>query len=613
MISRRAIWPWALAVFLLQIGFWPGLVEPGRAFRQVLVLLCTALLATRLWQLRDGLRLGWLPAAAITLLVTITGAHLPAASAAERVSVSFDAAQLAVPWLLAAAAASGPVSRQRTGGLDRALAWGACAALLVAVPLGLAEAWLGWEGLASAHPPAGPFVNRNVAAQALVLLVPLTVAGAFGARGMGTRWLMILAAGGGGMFLVATRSRGGWVAAAAGWGLAAACGGWVSRRELWRTRRAWAGPAAALAAMIVAAALIPVGGSEPLPDVGRVVGMTLRPVEGGSVETRRALWRNTAEIVWDHPWWGVGSGRFPVVFPLYQRRAVPTPGFGLDKQPHHAHDDFLEFAAELGIPALAGVLLLILGALWRSLRDARQGGSAAVWPVSRLALLTGGCLHALVSFPLHSPASAALFWIVIGRAWQDGTPAIEIGGQGGRRAVRLGAGLVTGLAVWAGIVGIDYLSAQRRLGAAVAALQREDCSAALPLAREAAATFSHREISGLAAAIVWHCDRDPGSSLELLEPALSSYPHRLELLLDTGSRRLKRGDAPGAEALYRHALEIKPDLGRAWLGLAMTLDAQGDVAGAAGACRRAIALTDLPAARAYCGGRVVSGGDAGVR
>ena len=362
MIPRRAVWPWAIALFLLQVGFWPGLVEPGRALRQVLVLLCTALLAARLWQFRDGIHLGLLPAASIVLLVLVTGAHILAASPAERVSVTFDAAQLAMAWLLAGAAALGPWDRQR-GGLDRAIAWGACAALVVVVPLGLAEAWLGWEGLGSARPPAGPFVNRNVAAQALVLLVPLAVAGAFGARERAGRWLMVLAAGGGGMFLVATRSRGGWVAAGAGWGLAVACGVWVSRRELWASRRRWAGPAALIAAMIALAALIPVRGTQPLPDVGRVVGMTLRPVEGGSVETRRALWRNTTEMVKDRPWWGVGPGRFPVVYPVYQSKAVPTPGFGLERQPHHAHDDFLEFAAELGIPALAIILLLIVGAI----------------------------------------------------------------------------------------------------------------------------------------------------------------------------------------------------------------------------------------------------------
>jgi len=309
-------------------------------------------------------------------------------------------------------------------------------------------------------------------------------------------------------------------------------------------------------------------------------------------------------MVRDRPWWGVGPGRFPVVYPLYQRKAVPTPGFGLEKQPRHAHNDFLELAAELGVPTLAAALLLILGALWCSLRDARLDRRSLHWPLAWLAALTGACVHASVSFPLHSPASAVLFWIVIGRAWQGSAPALELGRKGRVAGSRLGVALLLGSTVLSGIVAASYFSAQLKLGRAVVAAQRNDCTVALPLARRAAATFSHRDISGLAAAIVWHCDRDPRSSLEALEPALARCPHRLELLLDTGSRRLKRGDASGAETLYRHALAIKPDLGRAWLGLAMSLEVRGDRRGAAEACRQALASSDLPAAKAFCRGLI---------
>ncbi|HHN75241.1 MAG TPA: tetratricopeptide repeat protein, partial [Acidobacteria bacterium] len=468
---------------------------------------------------------------------------------------------------------------------------------------GLAQAWLDWSGPGPLiAPPAGPWFNRNVAAQALLLLVPLAVSAALGRemRRPG-RWLPLACGGVGVMLLVATRSRGGGVAALVGWGLALGLVmlGRLRRAAPWTGLRAWFGPAALLGACGVVAALVPVAGVQPLPGVGRVVGMTLEPVSGGTMEIRRALWANTGAMIAEHPWSGVGAGRWNVVYPLYQRRVRPTPGFGLDKQPRHAHNEVLEFAAELGLPGVALLLSLLAVALGRLVGSAWRGDGGAGL---RLAGLGAVAVHGLVSFPLHSPGTAALFWLVAGTALRPGEDRQPRRRRGGRFAAVALAVLLLVLAVLGGWLVRGDLGARRHLARAVSAAETGRCAEALREADEVWKASCHRDHRGRAAAVVWACEKDPAASLAFLEPALAAFPHRLELLLDTGARWIKAGRLDRAEGAYRHALELEPDLGRAWLGLAMTLERQGRLQSARNACQRAWSIEPSPPVRAFCGG-----------
>ncbi|MDQ7086563.1 MAG: O-antigen ligase family protein [Acidobacteriota bacterium] len=601
MVNREA-WVWLAAVFLLQVGFSPDLLEPGRGFRLVLVSAMVALVALRCRKIGRGASLPPAVAGAVLVLLAITVVGALLAPGAERCSVFFDGWQSVASWLLLLAGATASEDGSDAG-VDRALAGGCAMALVPAGLWGLAQAWLGWSGPGPLiAPPAGPWFNRNVAAQALVILVPLALSAAVvPAHRWRRRWLSLACAGLGVMFLVATRSRGGWVAAVVGWGLALGLvmAGRIRREGPGAALRPLLAPAALLAACGVVAAMVPVAGKHPLPAVGRVVEMTLEPVAGGTMETRRALWVNTGAMIREHPWLGVGAGRWNVVYPLFQRRVEPTPGFGLRRQPRHAHNEVLEFAAELGVPGVGLLVLLVGAALWRLGRRAGSGDAGAGL---RLAGLGAVVVHAQVSFPLHAPATAALFWIVAGSALRPEGGARPRPGRAGARWAPVVPVLLLLLAVagtWA--AGRDY-RARRHLARAAAAAGQGRCAEALEQARQAWAASCHRDHRGRSAVVIWTCEKNPEASLAFLEPALAAFPHRLELLLDTGARRIKAGRLDQAEAAYRHALALKPDLGRAWLGLAMTLDRQGRPEPARDACRRALAVGAGPAARAFCGG-----------
>ncbi len=534
-------------------------------------------------------------------------------SPAERGSLLYDGLLLAVVWLAALALASlTSASPENAARVDEALAWAAVGALLIVSPIGLCEAWLGWQWLPAVRPPAGPYLNRNVAAQALVLLVPLALAAAAQARRRAGRRIALTATGLGVAFLIATRSRGGWAAAAVGWGFALLVLAWTYRRDIASLSARLARPAAWLLLVTGIAVFLPVRGVEPLPGVGRAMALIF--TGGESTQIRQALWRNGAAMIAGAPLRGVGAGRFSVIYPLYNAHVVPTPDFGLERQPEHAHADLIEYAAEIGAPAAFALAALLFIAIVRSLRVARRDLSQRSWALARLAGLVAVGAHGLVSFPLHSPASALLAFLLAGRAWENARPLLcREGAWAARGAVLCGVAAAVLCVVAVVMVGPE-LKAQRALGQALASYeqsQRTDeprlasrlRAAAAAGAEEAAAFARHRRTSSIAAVLLYANEKGPARSLALLEPALAANPHQLNLLLDTGARRLKAGQALAAEGAFRHALEISPGLGRAWLGLAMSCDALGDNSGAAVACARAIMLAEGPEAQLFCESR----------
>src|ERR1700719_128847 len=61
-------------------------------------------------------------------------------------------------------------------------------------------------------------------------------------------------------------------------------------------------------------------------------------------ESRWSLWKDTARLIGGHPLLGSGLGTFPVAFTRVQSTF-------LGKFVNHAHNDYLELATDLGIPA----------------------------------------------------------------------------------------------------------------------------------------------------------------------------------------------------------------------------------------------------------------------
>jgi O-antigen ligase len=165
----------------------------------------------------------------------------------------------------------------------------------------------------------------------------------------------------------------------------------------------------ALAVGLVLAYLLLVGGARYLPPALLQRVSDLVPYMGGvditSVEVndanwavieRMAHWQAAAGMFSAHPWLGVGIGNYAVAYPRY------AVGRWLDPL-GHAHNYYLNIAAEGGLVGLGAFVLLLAACFceaWRVLRrfDAHpRGPGDDYWRTVAL-----GALGVLVHLAVHS-------------------------------------------------------------------------------------------------------------------------------------------------------------------------------------------------------------------
>jgi O-antigen ligase len=136
---------------------------------------------------------------------------------------------------------------------------------------------------------------------------------------------------------------------------------------------------------------------------------SLRESGVAQVGGRVAIWKDAIHLVADHPLTGTGLGTFGLAFRPYQ--AVQVEHF-ID----HAHNDYVEFACDTGLPGVALLFLPIFYLLLRMiasfLDDPRRYRRAVTLGCigSTLALL----LHSISDFNLQIPANALIFAVVLG-------------------------------------------------------------------------------------------------------------------------------------------------------------------------------------------------------
>jgi hypothetical protein len=116
---------------------------------------------------------------------------------------------------------------------------------------------------------------------------------------------------------------------------------------------------------------------------------------------------------------GSGPGTFQDVFPAFQ--SVDVGRWFINR----AHNDYLEWALEGGIAAVALIafLLLLYAAQWRRV------WSTGVWSRMRFVQVGAGIgillilIHELVDYNLHIPANLAFFALLAGIFFSDAGPA----------------------------------------------------------------------------------------------------------------------------------------------------------------------------------------------
>jgi len=134
----------------------------------------------------------------------------------------------------------------------------------------------------------------------------------------------------------------------------------------------------------------------------------------GFMGDRPYWWRTSLEMIKEHPLTGIGPGRFEDEYAIRQPE-------GSVEIPQHAHNTFLNIAAEMGLPALLSLLWLCIQLLL-VLRSQKLWKSENPWDAG----FTMGGISALASFFVYSLVdncfhrrTLLFFWFLIGLLLED--------------------------------------------------------------------------------------------------------------------------------------------------------------------------------------------------
>jgi len=242
--------------------------------------------------------------------------------------------------------------------------------------------------------------------------------------------------------------------------------------------------------------------SDALSDVFVASSNPSALLEDSNLLPRLLLAAVSARMFVEHPLTGIGHGNYKILYTRYEaelRQEIGESAFDtIYTRAEHAHNDYLQAAAEMGAVGIAAVALFIslfIASTWIRLRDVRHDRPQAA---TEILLISSGFVallsHALVSFPAHLPGSLLAGVTILGLLCSPvyGRRATGTLSLGKRQAQALASVLL----VFAGagvlfaareVAGHDYLNQGRRYMYTGASSQ-----AIAPLRRSVALTFSPR-------------------------------------------------------------------------------------------------------------------------
>jgi len=280
--------------------------------------------------------------------------------------------------------------------------------------------------------PASTFVNRNIFAEFILTLFPVSFLLTLFERNRLLGWLNAIVFGLIIFVLIAAQSRAVWLA---GLGTLICLLLWLGLSGRFRDVPRWLILSRFACAALVVFLLFPPKGhlgisgrgqlSAELASLGK---MGLNEDERlNTVQVRFALYSNSFYMFMEQPVFGVGPGNFPAHYPRYHDRVRATPSYHLNTVPQFLHNDLMQNFVELGLPG--GLLFLwFLYGLGRTaierLRDARDDSERLIRSVLLFSMLAVLAVS-MVTFILRMPVTGMLFWLFAGFACAGPAPEME--------------------------------------------------------------------------------------------------------------------------------------------------------------------------------------------
>lgn len=137
-------------------------------------------------------------------------------------------------------------------------------------------------------------------------------------------------------------------------------------------------------------------------------------------QDRLSIWRDSLHLISRHPVLGSGFGSFATVYPSVQTAF-------LNNVVDHAHCDYLEVVAELGLPGGILVFGAIFWTLGLTFRSCKKGGADYDKTISFACVgsIVAILLHSLADFNLYIPANALVFAIILALAWSSAHQTVD--------------------------------------------------------------------------------------------------------------------------------------------------------------------------------------------
>lgn len=230
------------------------------------------------------------------------------------------------------------------------------------------------------------FDNPNILAEYLVMIIPLSVSLLYYERELGkklvfslTTFLMVLA-------LILTLSRGGWL----GFAFSALIFIILVKRRL-----------------LIALFPIGLGAILFLPDtlINRI--LSIGNLSDSSNAYRLGMWKISLDIIRDRWMAGVGLGYLPFKETFEDYTSTMAT--------YHAHNTYLQTAAEMGIPGLIGFLFMVFSLFKYGIKDLLGGDDEyiRIMGAGILSGLGGIMVHGLFENILYLPKIIILFWLLV--------------------------------------------------------------------------------------------------------------------------------------------------------------------------------------------------------
>jgi O-antigen ligase len=133
------------------------------------------------------------------------------------------------------------------------------------------------------------------------------------------------------------------------------------------------------------------------------------PLAAAGGQGRMALWSEALPLLRSHPWFGVGLGGFQYAFTRLQDMQLT---YVFD----YAHNDYLQFSIELGIPCAVLLFALIFWVVLRTLQTGlrARSGLTRAFALGSLGGASALLVHSAADFNLYIPANAVVFASLLG-------------------------------------------------------------------------------------------------------------------------------------------------------------------------------------------------------